>query len=62
MARVSGSWLCAGVIVVCAEGGGIPVIVTPDGGLQGIEAVIDKDAAAALLAEARTALPRGPWV
>ncbi|HXP72654.1 MAG TPA: carbamate kinase [Stellaceae bacterium] len=44
--------LRAGVIVVCAGGGGIPVIVTPEGGLQGIEAVIDKDLAAALLAEA----------
>jgi carbamate kinase len=38
------------VIVVCAGGGGIPVVETPDGGHQGIEAVIDKDFAGALLA------------
>jgi carbamate kinase len=44
--------LRAGVIVVCTGGGGIPVIVTRDGGLRGVEAVIDKDLAAALLAEA----------
>ncbi len=43
--------LRAGVIVVCAGGGGIPVIATREGGLRGIEAVIDKDLAAALLAE-----------
>ena len=39
-----------GVVVICAGGGGIPVIVRPDGGLVGIEAVIDKDWASALLA------------
>ena len=43
--------LQAGVIVVCAGGGGIPVIATREGGLRGVEAVIDKDLAAALLAE-----------
>lgn len=41
----------AGVIVVCAGGGGIPVIRAASGALQGVEAVIDKDASAALLAE-----------
>jgi carbamate kinase len=40
------------VIVVCAGGGGIPVVTTPDGGYEGIEAVIDKDFAGALLATA----------
>jgi carbamate kinase len=40
----------AGVIVVCAGGGGVPVIVSPGVGLLGVEAVIDKDLAAALLA------------
>ncbi len=38
------------VIVVCAGGGGIPVVAVPDGGHVGIEAVIDKDFAGALLA------------
>jgi carbamate kinase len=41
----------AGVIVICAGGGGIPVMRTPDGGVCGVEAVIDKDLSAALLAE-----------
>jgi carbamate kinase len=41
----------SGVVVVCAGGGGIPVVVGPDGSLQGVEAVIDKDFTAALLAE-----------
>ena len=40
----------AGVLVVCVGGGGIPVAVDADGRLRGVEAVIDKDLAAALLA------------
>ena len=40
----------AGALVVCAGGGGIPVVVTPAGSIHGVEAVIDKDLAAALLA------------
>lgn len=40
----------AGVIVICVGGGGVPVIEAPGGGLVGVEAVIDKDLAAALLA------------
>lgn len=40
----------AGSIVVCAGGGGIPV-VRERGRLRGVEAVIDKDLTAALLAE-----------
>ncbi|WP_013323406.1 carbamate kinase [Gloeothece verrucosa] len=39
-----------GALVVCAGGGGIPVMITPGGAIGGIEAVIDKDLAAALLA------------
>lgn len=40
----------AGVTVVCAGGGGIPVCRVEDGGWRGVEAVIDKDRASALLA------------
>jgi len=40
----------AGVVVVCAGGGGIPVRCDEDGALSGVEAVIDKDRSAALLA------------
>ena len=39
-----------GVIVICAGGGGIPTVVRRDGSLIGVEAVIDKDLASALLA------------
>ena len=39
----------AGVIVITVGGGGIPVLETPEG-LRGVEAVIDKDRASALLA------------
>jgi carbamate kinase len=40
-----------GVIVICAGGGGIPVIRRADGSLAGVEAVIDKDLASCLLAQ-----------
>ena len=39
-----------GVIVICAGGGGIPVAQRADGSYVGVEAVIDKDHASALLA------------
>ena len=42
--------LDASVIVVCVGGGGIPVVADDNGLLAGVEAVIDKDLAAALLA------------
>jgi len=40
------------VIVICAGGGGVPVVRRPNGAMIGVEAVIDKDATSALLAEA----------
>lgn len=49
----------SGVIVVCVGGGGIPVVVEDGHRLRGVEAVIDKDLSAALLAtqlEARALL------
>jgi carbamate kinase len=42
----------SGAIVVCAGGGGIPVADDGSGRLRGIEAVVDKDLTAALLARA----------
>jgi carbamate kinase len=38
------------VLVVCAGGGGVPVVADADGALHGVEAVVDKDLAASLLA------------
>ncbi len=42
----------AGVCVICAGGGGIPVVRGADGNMEGVEAVIDKDRTSALLAQA----------
>lgn len=39
-----------GVIVIACGGGGIPIYEQPDGHVQGVEGVIDKDRASALLA------------
>ena len=44
-------WLLEkGTVVVCTGGGGIPTMYRPDGTLGGVEVVIDKDLASALLA------------
>ena len=49
-ARVIELLVSHGVTVICAGGGGIPVVERSDGSLIGVEAVIDKDLASALLA------------
>ncbi|MFJ1706649.1 carbamate kinase [Kitasatospora sp. NPDC088346] len=44
--------LATGAVVIAAGGGGIPVVHNPDTGqVRGVEAVVDKDRTAALLAE-----------
>ena len=40
-----------GVTVICAGGGGVPVVADEEGGFRGVEAVVDKDLTAALLAQ-----------
>ena len=47
--------LDSGYVVIAGGGGGVPVVADPDdpaGGLRGVEAVIDKDLAAAVLGQA----------
>ncbi len=44
--------LDAGYVVVCNGGGGVPMVRTTDGDLVGVEAVIDKDLGAVVLAAA----------
>ena len=41
----------SGTVVVCAGGGGIPVVRNDVGRLEGVEAVIDKDLAGSMIAE-----------
>ncbi len=50
-AAAADTLLANGYVVVCSGGGGIPTIRQPDGQLSGIEAVIDKDLTAALVAQ-----------
>lgn len=47
---VIGRLVDAGVVVICAGGGGIPTVRGAGGRLEGVEAVIDKDHASGLLA------------
>jgi len=42
--------LDANVVVICAGGGGVPVVADAGSGWRGVEAVVDKDLTAALLA------------
>jgi carbamate kinase len=49
-ADAAAALLTAGFVVVCAGGGGVPVVRDAAGALHGVEAVIDKDLSAAVLA------------
>jgi carbamate kinase len=49
-AKIFRRLLVRGVLVICAGGGGIPVIWGKERGWSGVEAVIDKDRTASLLA------------
>lgn len=44
--------LDSGAVVVCAGGGGVPVIRDENGQLRGVEAVVDKDLTSSVLADA----------
>jgi carbamate kinase len=50
-ARTIRSLVQQGIVVITAGGGGIPVYVEKDGRLEGVDAVIDKDLASAVLAQ-----------
>lgn len=49
-AKIFRRLLVRGVLVICAGGGGIPVVWDEEKGWRGVEAVIDKDRTASLLA------------
>ena len=53
-ARAVQALVAAGFVVIANGGGGIPVVRRDDGSLEGVEAVIDKDLGAALLARSIT--------
>lgn len=42
--------LASGCVVIAAGGGGIPVVVEPDGTLEGVDCVVDKDLTSMVLA------------
>jgi carbamate kinase len=48
--EVIGRLVAAGTVTIAAGGGGVPVVAVPDGRRAGVDAVIDKDWASALLA------------
>ncbi len=50
--EVAAALVNRGHIVIAAGGGGVPVVVTDEGDVRGVEAVIDKDYAASMLAAA----------
>jgi len=50
-AKIFRRLLVRGVLVICAGGGGIPVVWDEEKGWMGVEAVIDKDRTASLLAQ-----------
>jgi carbamate kinase len=50
-AAAADTLVAAGYVVVCSGGGGIPTIRQPGGKLSGVEAVIDKDLTAAMVAQ-----------
>jgi carbamate kinase len=54
-ARTIREMVADGALVICADGGGVPVARDPETGrLHGVEAVVDKDLTAELLAD--------PWI
>jgi carbamate kinase len=50
-AAAADTLLASGYVVVCSGGGGIPTVREPDGRLSGVEAVIDKDLTAVVVAQ-----------
>jgi Carbamate kinase len=48
-AEIIGGLALRGVVTIAAGGGGVPVVERPDGTLVGVDAVVDKDRASALL-------------
>ncbi len=53
--EVAAALINRGHIVIAAGGGGIPVVVSDEGEVRGVEAVIDKDYAASMLAASLSA-------